>query len=214
MQHIYCISGLAADHRMFKNLSINGYELLPLPWVAFDKADNMASYAVKMVAGINDEHAIIIGLSFGGMLAVEIAKAHPSWKIFIVSSAKTTAELGYDSDFLRWLSGKDIVPTSLLNKPFVTGLYLLGARTDEEKKLMSQIIKDSDAALTKWSINTLLNWNNTTYTANVTHIHGTDDKVIRSANVKPDYWVAGGAHMMIYNRAAEVSKIISDCLAS
>ena len=213
MQPIYCISGLAADHRLFGNLSIPGYQLVQLPWVSYTREDNMASYAQKMIKGITGERAIIIGLSFGGMLSVEIAKLHPGWKIFIVSSAKTSAELGYNSSLLRWVSDKELIPAALFNIPHFLSLYRLGAHTPAEKKLLRAVIRDGDAAFTRWSINTLLNWNNQSYPDNITHIHGTNDKVILSGNVQPDHWIEGGSHIMIYNRAAEVGKIISDCLA-
>ena len=212
MQPIYCISGLAADHRLFGNLSIPGYHLVPLPWVPNTREDNMSRYAQKMIKGITNERAIIIGLSFGGMLALEIAKQHPDWKIFIISSAKTSAELGYNSSLLRWVSDKELVPAVLFNIPHFLSLYRLGAHTTAEKKLLRAVIRDGDPAFTRWSINTLLNWNNQVYTDNITHIHGSNDKVILSANVQPDHWIEGGSHIMIYNRAAEVSKIISDCL--
>jgi len=210
---IYCISGLAADHRLFAKLSISGYELVPLPWVPHSADDNMASYAQKIAKGVTDEHAIVMGLSFGGMLATELARMHPGWKVFLVSSAKTTAELGYDSAFLRAISEREILPAALFNKPYFPVLFMLGATSDEDKQLLNQVIKDSDPVFNRWCVNTILNWSNDSFTANITHIHGTADKVIRSGNVHPNYWVEGGSHIMIYNRAAEVSKIISDCLA-
>jgi pimeloyl-ACP methyl ester carboxylesterase len=213
MSRIYCITGLAADHSLFLKLDIPGYELIPMPWQPFDKADNMRTYASKMAQTITAEQPIIIGLSFGGMLSVELAKQHPDWKIILVSSAKTSTELGYNNAFFRWLANKDIVPASLFNRPNSLTLFNLGANTGEEKAMMSQLIRNSDAVFMKWCVRTLLHWNNVTYPANITHIHGTKDRVIRSANVHPDHWVEGGSHIMIYNRAAEVSKIISDCLA-
>jgi len=213
MRSIYCISGLAADHRLFKNLLVEGYELIPLPWVPFDKGDDMSSYAAKMARQVPDTTPIIIGLSFGGMLATEMAKHHPAWRIFLVSSAKTSAELSYDSRFLRWLSRKNIIPDRMFITPNFITFYNLGVHTREEKELLSQLIRESDPAFMKWSVNTLVNWKNHTYPQNIIHIHGTNDKVIRSANVLPDYWIEGGSHIMIYNRGAEVGKIISHCLS-
>lgn len=210
---IYCISGLGADHQFFGKLSIPGYELVPLPWLPFDKDDNMRTYAAKMAARIHDDKAVIIGLSFGGMLAVEMGKMFPAWKIFLVSSAKTSAELGYDLGILRWISKKKIVPNYFITKPTFLTLHQLGVTTPEEKKMMGQIMRHSDPDFYRWCLDTLLHWNNYSYPTNVIHIHGTQDKVIRPANVRPDYWIEGGSHIMIFNRAAEVSKIISDCLS-
>ncbi len=218
MLKIYCISGLGADHSLFQKLSIGQYELVALPWVDYDAADDMATYAAKMAGEIPEEHAVIIGLSFGGMLATEIAKTHPSWKIFLVSSAKTAGELGYNngsfSKLLKWISRSQLIPSVFLGRPNPVSMALLGAKTVEEKKMIREVMRHSDPNFYRWCINTILHWTNTTITPNIVHIHGTNDQVIRPAPVKPHYWIQIGSHIMIYNRAAEVSKIISDCLRS
>ena len=213
MKQIFCISGLGADHLLFQHLSIPGYELVPLTWKPHSKNDNMCSYAAKMVKGITAKNATVIGLSFGGMLAVEIGKQHPTWKIFLVSSAKTSAELGYDNAFIRWIGEKELIPASVITKPNVISLALLGAKTKEDKKLITEIMDDADPAFYKWCVHALLSWDNHTYPPGIIHIHGTYDRVIRPANVHPRYWIGGGSHIMIYNRAREVSKIISECLS-
>ena len=212
MQKIYCIGGLAADKRLFARLVVPGHELVFLPWLPFDKADTMRTYALKMAGQIPDHKAIVAGLSFGGMLSVEIAKEHHDWKIFLISSAKTSAELGYNSGFLRWLSRKEVIPAPLFHIPNPVVLYKLGVHTKEQLALLCDIIRNSNTSLVRWSINTLLTWNNSDYPRNIIHIHGTNDRVIRSANVRPDHWIEGGSHIMIYDRGAEVGKIISSHL--
>ena len=213
MKHIYCISGLGADHRLFANLSIPGYELIPLSWLPFDKEDDMATYAMKMASLIEDKAPVILGLSFGGMLSVEIAKKYPQARVFIVSSAKLPSELQIHGGAIsRWLINSMIVPPAFLTYPAASALYYLGAKTKEEKKFISQIIREADGRFMKWALKTLANWQNTVCPTNVTHIHGTADKTIPSAHVHPDYWIEDGSHIMIYNMANEVSKIITDSL--
>lgn len=190
-----------------------GYNVVALPWVAYDPADTMATYAAKMAAQVSDTHAVIVGLSLGGMLSVEIARQHPQWQVFIVSSAKTSEELGYDSNLLRWLSRHDVVPSYFFHTPNFFILYALGADTPETKQMLSDMIRSADPEFVRWCTHALLTWNNDSCPANVTHIHGTNDKVIDSARVKPDYWLQDGSHIMVYDRATEVGKIISDCLA-
>ncbi len=213
MKRIYCISGLATDHRLFETLSVPQYELVPLLWATYDHSDDMESYADKISRQIRDESPIIIGLSFGGMLSVEIGKKFPSWRIFLVSSAKTAAEVGYKGSILRWLSRKNLIPSALFNKPNFYTLARFGAKTPEDKKFISRIISSSNPDFMRWCVNAVFNWDNDSYPDNITHIHGTDDKIIYPQNVQAHYWVEGGSHMMIYNRGAEVGKIIADCLA-
>src|SRR5688572_9407172 len=83
---IYCISGLGADERIFANIKIEGTELVHLHWPQHDESDDMAAYAKKVSAMIPDENPTLLGVSFGGMLAVEIAKQRSVSKAIIVSS--------------------------------------------------------------------------------------------------------------------------------
>jgi pimeloyl-ACP methyl ester carboxylesterase len=213
MKRIYCISGLGADQRIFRKLQIPGAELVPVPWPAFDKHDDMPCYAQKIMAQIPDERPTIIGVSFGGMLSVEIARQISINKAFIVSSAKTIAELPPVSGFLQFLLRNDLMPVGLF-KNFHKQMYeRFGVHTDEEKKLLVSILDDTDPAFVKWAFKTLLHWQNTEVPANIVHIHGTADRLIPPDHIRPNYWIDGGTHFMVYNRAGEISRIIAAELA-
>lgn len=90
---------------------------------------------------------------------------------------------------------------------------MLGARKAEEKRILAAVMHRADPAFTKWAIGALLHWQNSDIPPNVTHLHGTADRVIRPSNVHPDYWIQGGSHIMILNRAAEISELIGRVLS-
>jgi pimeloyl-ACP methyl ester carboxylesterase len=209
MKKIYCISGLGADQRMFKQLLIPGYELVPVLWVPFDTDDSLASYARKMALAIPEKEPVMIGLSFGGMVAVEIAKYIPVKKVFLVSSAKTRAELGPVNGFIKWILRSCILPAWLFNIPNRFILDRFGACSTEELQLMKSIINDTDGHFMKWALAAMTAWENNITPDNLVHIHGTADKIIAPAHVAAQYWIEGGSHIMIYNRAKEVSAIIA-----
>jgi pimeloyl-ACP methyl ester carboxylesterase len=211
MKKIYCISGLGADYRLFGNLSIPGYALVPLPWVPHTEKDTIPSYAMKMAQQIPGKDPIILGLSFGGMLATEIAKQMPESKAILVSGAKTRAEVGFNSTLLQRLHSA--IPASWLPRPPAIIFYYLGATSAEEKTLLKDIIDHTDLAFLKWSIGAILTWNGTSAPGNILQLHGTADRVLVPANVKPDHWIKDGSHIMIYNRAEEIGKLIADYLA-
>jgi pimeloyl-ACP methyl ester carboxylesterase len=208
MKQIYCISGLAADHTLFANLSISGYNLVPVPWVAHAPNDDMATYAAKMYHSMNCRKPIILGLSLGGMLATEIAKTFPVERAILVSSAKTKQELGYNSMLLRGVYSSNIIPDRIMSSPDRLKLFMLGAHRPEEKRVLAAVMHRADPAFTKWAIGALLHWQNTDIPPNITHLHGTADRVIRPFAVHPDYWIQNGSHIMILNRATEISDII------
>lgn len=212
VKNIYCISGLGADHRFFGNLHIDGYSFQPVPWVAFSNDDDMRSYALKMYHSIPEKAPLVLGLSFGGMLVVEMCKSGVVQKGIIVSSAKTKIELGYNNPVLQVIYDLKILPPRVFTTPWSAVLYALGARTNEEKTLLRQIISDSDPAFVTRCIKTLLSWQNMEVPQGISHIHGTADKIIRPKQIKTNYWIEGGSHIMIYNKHVEISKIIKGIL--
>jgi len=213
MKKIHCISGLGADERIFKNLSIPGVDLVHVPWAPFDHHDEIPCYAQKMSAQIKEKNPIILGLSFGGMLSMEIAKLRQVEKIFLISSAKTKNELVQGTGgFLKFLIMHEIIPASMFTAPNFVIANRFGAKTGKEKKLLAEILMATDPYFVKWAMKALLLWQNEVYPKQTIHIHGTADKIILPINIEPDYWIEGGTHMMVYNRAEEISKIIAENL--
>lgn len=73
---------------------------------------------------------------------------------------------------------------------------------------MKRIVLDSNASFVKWASSAILKWNNVNIPERITHVHGRKDKMIIPNNVHADYWIEDGGHMMIYNRAEQISRII------
>lgn len=214
MQKIYCISGIGADERIFKNLHIPGTELVHIRWPEFDKHDELGCYAQKIIPQIKEENPVLLGLSFGGMLAVEIAKIHPVKKIFLVSSAKTKEELPQYGTFFRTLILSRIIPSFLYTVPNTVTYNLFGAKLPDEIQLLKGVFEDTDGKLMKWAMRAITLWRNETYPEPLVHIHGTADKILPMENIHANYLIEGGTHIMIYNRAQEISDIIAKELPS
>lgn len=208
MTNIYCISGLGADERIFKKLHIKGAKLIHLPWPEYDVYDEMGCYAQKIAALIKEDNPIILGISFGGMMAVEISKLVPVKQLFLISTAKTAAELTSPGWVVKKLLVSEVLPGFVYKSPNKVMLSLFGAETDEEKDLLRAILKDSDGQFMRWAMRAIMLWQNAYVPQNATHIHGTGDNIILPANVEPDYWIEDGTHMMIYKRADEIAAII------
>lgn len=213
MTNIYCISGLGADERIFKKLDIKSANLIFLPWPEYDEYDEMSCYAQKIAALIKEDNPTILGISFGGMMAVEIAKLMPVKQLFLISTAKTAAELTSPGWFFKKLLVSEILPGFVYKSPNKVMLKLFGAETEEEETLMKAILKDSDGQFMRWAMRAIMLWQNAFVPQNATHIHGTGDNIILPVNVEPDYWIEDGSHMMIYKRAIEISNIVEKELA-
>lgn len=75
----YFISGMGADKRVFTHIQLpEGFEAVFLDWLAPNREETLPSYAMRLADHIDTtEPFVLIGLSFGGMLATEIAKQYP-----------------------------------------------------------------------------------------------------------------------------------------
>jgi len=214
MNRIYCISGLAADERIFKNIVIPNTELVHLKWLPFDKEETMSSYAQKMAFQIDETQPILLGLSFGGMLVAEISKLQPIKKGFLVSSAKSPEELPELSSFILFMLQTGLVPYSLFKIPNRVLFEKFGAATSEEQQLLTAILKDTDSKGLGAAFKLIINWKSNLSPKAIVQIHGTHDNIIVPTNIQPDYWIDKGTHMMIWNRSKEIIAILSKELAS
>lgn len=207
MNKIYIFSGLGVDKRVFDNIDFSGLNIAFVDWIDPLKNETFESYA-KRISKDFESNSILIGLSFGGMLAVEVYKIIPVKKVILIASAKNKNELP------KWflLAGKlklnRIVPSSLLKTTnFITN-WLFGAATSAEKLLLKNIIKETDPTFLKWAINQIVNWKNLSVPQNCIHIHGTNDRILPAKYLKADYKIKNGGHFMTVNKAKEIEVII------
>ena len=212
MKHIYCISGFGSDERVFSKLTFSGYETHFIQWIIPEKNDSISDYAKKLTQQIHHDNPILIGLSFGGMMSIEIAKLLSVEKIILVSSIKSFHEMPL---WLR-LSGKlklnKIFPMRSFKLIEPLQDYNLGLEAIDEKELVHNYRKHINQQYCNWAINTILNWKNELVHKNLFHIHGNNDRIFPLKNIKANYIVNTGGHLMVMNRYKIVNEYIHTIL--
>jgi pimeloyl-ACP methyl ester carboxylesterase len=212
MKTIYCISGLGADEKAFSKLNIEGYQLKVIDWIDPVKNEPLVNYATRMLQFIDDQNPILMGLSFGGIMCIEIAKQIPVQKIILISTIKTKYELPL------WMK---LVAKTRLHKIYSMKSYkitqpfqnlFLGATSQDEKAMANNYRKNANTSYVKWAVNQILNWQNKEVPAPVFHIHGNADRMFPVKKVKADAIITNGKHLMIMTKANEVSKAINQFL--
>jgi esterase/lipase len=93
MKPIYIFSGLGADERVFKHLVFDGYEPIFIKWIIPIKNEQMEDYAKRLTNQILTNKPILVGLSFGGIMAIEVSKIIEPEKIILLATAKTINEI-------------------------------------------------------------------------------------------------------------------------
>ena len=204
--NLYGISGLGADRRVFDFLELT-CPLIPIEWIEPLENESIEAYSLRLSEAIDtEEDFVLIGVSFGGLVAVEISKILKPRQTILISSAET-------KDELRGLyrgAGKTgllkALPTKLFDPPRRAASFIFGTK---RKALLNSILDDTDLKFAKWAVNELVNWKNQERIDGIIRIHGTHDKLIPWKGTGKVDLIEAGEHFMIVDRAQEVSDLIN-----
>jgi pimeloyl-ACP methyl ester carboxylesterase len=208
MKKLYGISGLGADERVFSKLQLPGMEMQYLRWLAPHEGEGIQDYAKRMGEQLDEENPVLVGVSFGGMMAIEIARQFPVAKIILISSVKSRREL---PDWMK-LAGRLKLDNLVPQRPWswlgpIENKFL-GARGIEERQLANEFRQTVDPHYLHWAIRQVINWENQWQPSSVFHIHGSRDKTFPLSKIHATHVIKGGGHFMVMNRAQEISGII------
>lgn len=206
MKHIYLIGGLGTDARVFQKMDFSGCEATFLEWLPPVAHEPIQQYAQRMAVQIPTPKPILVGLSFGGIMAIEMAKVVDTEMVVLIASVKNRQEIPF---YFRWpcrLGLHKLLPMGLVKTPnFITDwLFTVSAAGD--RVMLAAIIRDTDPAFLKWAIDKVASWDNTAPVRNLWHIHGTGDRVFPVRFLRDVIKVAGGGHFMTYNKSDEVAQ--------
>jgi surfactin synthase thioesterase subunit len=85
-KELYIFSGLGADESVFQKLDFTGYRITFIHWMIPIKDESMNAYADRLLLQIKTKRPILIGLSFGGMMAIEVSKLIETEKIILTQN--------------------------------------------------------------------------------------------------------------------------------
>jgi pimeloyl-ACP methyl ester carboxylesterase len=211
---VFLISGLGADGRLFKNLDLSGFDVVPVTWIEPAQKDNLSDYAGKLIGrfGITPQSSVI-GVSLGGMLTVEIAKQVALKHTIIISSIKSGLEAPFYFKFFRSvplhkiLSGEFIISIGFLLRPLFGKLA-----GKKEGQMFYLMLKNTSPKFIIWAMRAVLDWDGKPAAQKINHIIGDADLIFSHKKIKDAIVIPKGDHMMVFTRAAEITKIIRNIL--
>lgn len=205
---VYFISGLGANQTAFNFLDLSWCEPVFIQWQTPAKQQSLRSYAFQLREQIEEKNPVVVGVSFGGMLATEMARADKNVRAIIVSSNKSSAEfppylrMWKYLPVYRWVPPRVITASGRLVRPFI------GPQGRQQKAVFNKIMHDTNPVFTAWAINAILHWKTSQVPANVVHIHGSADRLLPARLARPHHIIKGGKHIMIMDKADELSMLL------
>ncbi len=208
--NVYFISGLGADRRAFDKLLLNeSYTRHFLDWLEPLENETLKDYARRMAAPIDKSKPfILIGLSFGGIVAVEISKCYPAEKIFMISSVSHRSELPW---YLKAMGKARIHHLGTVEKlkqdPNIL-YWFFGVTSTRMRNYLTEMMHKTSSSYLRWSMDQIVNWQQEKKPENLIHLHGDADKLFPIRFCKPDYIISKGGHFMVVTHARQINEII------
>ena len=207
--NIFLIPGLGVDARVFYKLKNEWFEFTVLEWIVPFHSEPLEQYARRMgIPLIGKENILLIGLSFGGMVATEMAKIYPC-KLILLSSVKHQEELPYYIHITKRLKFYSLLSGNFYKFLGKLSWRIFGDLTKEDAALFKEMINDSHLYYFKWAVVKVIEYSNKIYPENVVHLQGTQDHIFPYHKIKIATPVGGADHMMILTHPDKVIQCLT-----
>lgn len=205
---IYAIPGLGTNEKLYIHTKIKNHEISILNWPTPQKNDTMASYAEKFLAQIDQSKPYcLLGVSFGGMLCVELSKIIHPQKIFLISTSKNRTELPWFIKAMKYVPIHKLISEKQHRKLAYHGKWFIGFGNAYIPEFLGMVNSMTENYF-KYCINIIVNWNGKSFGNQLIHLHGTNDRLLSYNNVIANYTIEDGSHAMIVFNAEEINEII------
>jgi hypothetical protein len=212
---VYCFPGQGSDERIFSKIKLDSnYKMVHVQLPVPERGMNMNAYAhvIRKQIDTTTKYSFI-GVSLGGMVCVELTDFLKPEKTIIISSAKCRKELPFRYRFQHIIPLNKIVPKRMIK----LGARILQPIVEPDRKhnkdVFKSMLKSKSPVYYKRTINMIINWDRKVINDKIIHIHGAKDHTIPIRNVKANYKIKKGSHMMTLTRGAEVNELIKSILA-
>ena len=204
--HVYFVPGLAAGSEIFRNIKLpKKYEIHILEWLIPEKNDSLEAYAKRMAFCIKEKDAILIGVSFGGVVVQEMNDFLKLKKLIIISSVKTRSELPRRMKLASFTKAYKLIPTSLVLSVEDLTKFSIGPKTKKRLSLYQQYLHVRDKQYLDWALEKMITWDQKEKIEGIIHIHGENDMVFPIKYIDGCTVIKGGTHIMILNKGRKIS---------
>lgn len=205
---VYFIPGMAAGPEIFRNIKLpeENYRVEVLEWLIPSRNETLQDYAKRMADRVKEPEAILVGISFGGVVVQEMAQFLDLKKLVIISSAKTRYELPRRMRIAGFTKAYKLIPTSAVLSAEDLTKFSIGPKSKKRLRLYQEYLNVRDKNYLDWALQKMVTWDRLTEVQGVVHIQGDKDTVFPIKYIKKSIIIPGGTHIMILNRGREISK--------
>jgi pimeloyl-ACP methyl ester carboxylesterase len=187
-------------------------------WIDPLENESLQSYGKRMAASLKDDRnpSILVGMSFGSQVALEVSKHLPTQSIVIISGFRNEREvsirlkrqvkwgLALPDALIRWTAEKVLAPYFIKKERL----------SEEHSEILVRMSQEIDLSFFRWASKAAASWTYqepTNKPTNIIQVHGEMDFVVRLNELKgPDLVLKNAQHLIQFTHAHEINKVIKD----
>jgi pimeloyl-ACP methyl ester carboxylesterase len=208
------LPGLGGNKRMFADLKAAFPNIITPNWIEPEKGESLESYAARFIKTLKpDEPYLLGGASFGGMIAVEIARLKKPQMLFLLGSARASYGISPISRFI--LATMRILPTPVLKRAsiFALSLYRYVPVYGRHADILREMVQEVDTTFLHWGMRAITSWKgNGSIDVPVVAIHGSWDRLLSARRARANHIIPKAGHVPTITHADEVSQILRQYL--
>ena len=208
--HVYLIPGQGSDYRLYKNITLDDpFQMHYVHHQEPAEGSSLQEYAALLFQQVDTSQAfILVGVSLGGMLAVEMNEWCDPLKTVVISSAKTRNELPFRYRFQRYLPIYKNVPGEISKQGALLLQPIVEPDRDQAKEVFVSMLQSKSPTFYERTIAMIMEWDRTTSPEGIIHIHGENDHTIPIRNVAFDHALETGSHMMTLTEGEKITALL------
>jgi pimeloyl-ACP methyl ester carboxylesterase len=204
-------TGTASDSRLLDRHRSLPYRLITPEWVDPYDGESLADYARRMAAGVDwPPRCVLGGVSFGGMVAAELAPVIRPDGLVLVASTLSPRDI---PSILRFgaMLGKALPDGTVraaggYSRPF---LNIFQDFSEEEHAMFADMLARTSVTRFRRTIRMILRWPGVNGSpCPRLWVHGARDLVIPVRKVNPDVVIPDAGHLINWTHAEQVNQHI------
>ncbi len=211
------LPGLGTDERLFAMQRTAFPEIIVPPWLTPGMRETIPQYAARMAAAVNPGGPCLVGgMSFGGVIALEMTRHLDARGCLLISTIRSAAEL---PPWARWLGPWAwlLPPRTDLLLAF-TGtalLYTIGRVLPRSGRQFCTHLSKTRCSILPWACRTLVKWRPLgDWPCPVQHLHGDSDPILSHQRTQPTQLVPHAGHVLPLTHPFVVNRFLQDALTS
>jgi pimeloyl-ACP methyl ester carboxylesterase/N-acetylglutamate synthase-like GNAT family acetyltransferase len=181
-------------------------------WLEPQRGESLPSYGSRMARALEPVEGDLVlgGISFGGMVALEMARHLRARVVTLIASCRSASALTVPAHALARVMSR--MPNAAFTPPpplSTFAAWALGARTPPQRALVHELIRTARPGFAKWGLHAIVAWHPKADPAcAVRAIHGADDRLIRARRVRAEREVPDAGHLVNVTHAEEVNAFL------